>query len=40
LSHTTWYRFESGQDELSLRSIEIVMNKLKIRLSDIFPDEY
>jgi transcriptional regulator with XRE-family HTH domain len=40
LSHTTLHRLERGEHHLTLSKLETVMNKLKIRLSDIFPDEF
>ena len=40
LSHMTLYRIENGQHHLTLNKLETVMNKLKIRMRDIFPDEF
>ena len=40
LSHMTLYRIERGEHHLTLNKLEIVMGKLKIRLSDIFPEEF
>jgi transcriptional regulator with XRE-family HTH domain len=40
LSHMTLYRIERGEHHLTLNKLEIVMGKLKIRLSDIFLDEF
>jgi DNA-binding XRE family transcriptional regulator len=40
LSHTTLHRIERGEHHLTLNKLETVMAKLKIKLSDIFPDEY
>jgi transcriptional regulator with XRE-family HTH domain len=40
ISHTTLHRLERGEHHLTLSKLETVMNKLKIRLSDIFPEEY
>jgi len=40
VSHTTLHRLERGEHHLTLSKLETVMNKLKIKLSDIFPDEY
>ena len=40
VSHTTLHRLERGEHHLTLSKLETVMNKLKIRLSDIFPEEY
>jgi transcriptional regulator with XRE-family HTH domain len=40
LSHQTLYRIEHGEHRLTLDKLETVLVKLKIRLKDIFPDEY
>jgi len=40
ISHTTLHRIERGEHHLTLNKLETVMTKLKIRLSDIFPEEY
>jgi transcriptional regulator with XRE-family HTH domain len=40
ISHTTLHRIERGEHHLTLNKLETVMAKLKIRLSDIFPDEF
>ena len=40
LSHTTLHRIERGEHHLTLDKLEVVLNKLKIRLKDIFPGEY
>lgn len=40
LSHQTLFRIERGEHHLTLNKLETLMNKLKIRLSDIFPDEF
>lgn len=40
VSHTTLHRLERGEHHLTLSKLETVMNKLRIKLSDIFPDEY
>jgi len=40
LSHTTLHRLERGELHLTLNKLEVVMTKLKIKLSDIFPGEY
>jgi len=40
VSHTTLHRLERGEHHLTISKLETVMNKLKIKLSDIFPDEY
>lgn len=40
LSHTTLHRLERGEHHLTLSKLETVLEKLKLRLSDIFPDEF
>jgi transcriptional regulator with XRE-family HTH domain len=40
LSHTTLHRIELGELHLTLNKLETLMGKLKIRLGDIFPDEF
>jgi transcriptional regulator with XRE-family HTH domain len=40
LSHTTLHRLERGEHHLTLYKLETVIEKLRIRLKDIFPDEF
>jgi len=40
LSHTTLHRIERGEHRLTLSKLETVLQKLKIRLRDIFPNEF
>jgi transcriptional regulator with XRE-family HTH domain len=40
LSHTTIHRIERGEHHLTLNKLETVLDKLKKRLSDVFPDEF
>jgi transcriptional regulator with XRE-family HTH domain len=40
LSHTTLHRLERGEHHLTLDKLQIVLQKLRLKLSDIFPDEY
>ncbi len=40
LSHMTLHRLEHGEHHLTISKLETVMNKLKIKLSDIFPEEF
>ena len=40
LSPMTLFRLEKGEHHLTLNKLETVCSKLKIKLSDIFPDEY
>jgi transcriptional regulator with XRE-family HTH domain len=39
LSHTTLHRIERGEHHLTLNKLETILNKLKLRLKDVFPDE-
>ena len=40
ISHTMLHLLEKRERHLTINKLETVMNKLKIRLSDIFPEEY
>jgi len=40
LSHQTLFRIERGEHHLTLNKLETVLHKLKIRLKDIFPNEF
>lgn len=40
ISHQTLYRIEHGEHHLTLDKLETILVKLKIRLKDIFPDEF
>lgn len=40
LSHQTLFRIEHGEHRLTLNKLETLLNKLRIRLADIFPAEY
>jgi transcriptional regulator with XRE-family HTH domain len=40
ISHTTLHRIERGEHHLTLCKLETVLGKLKIRLKDVFPDEF
>ncbi len=40
LSHTTLHRLERGEHHLTLHRLETVLKKLKVRLRDIFPEEF
>ena len=35
----TLFRIEKGEHHLTLNKLETLLNKLKIRLSDVFPEE-
>lgn len=36
----TLHRLERGEHHLTLHKLETILEKLKIRLKDIFPDEF
>ena len=40
LSHTTIHRIERGEHHLTLNKLETILGRLKIKLRDIYPDEY
>ncbi|MCL4789908.1 MAG: helix-turn-helix domain-containing protein [Verrucomicrobia bacterium] len=40
LSHTTLHRIERGEHHLTLRKLETLLDKLRIKLKDIFPNEF
>jgi transcriptional regulator with XRE-family HTH domain len=40
LSHQTLFRIEHGEHHLTLNKLETVLDKLKIRLKDVFPEEF
>ncbi|MBU6409502.1 MAG: helix-turn-helix domain-containing protein [Verrucomicrobia bacterium] len=40
ISHQTLFRIEHGEHHLTLDKLETILEKLKIRLKDIFPDEF
>ena len=40
ISYTTLHRIERGEHHLTLYKLETLMGKLRIKLSDIFPDEF
>lgn len=40
VSHQTLFRIERGEHRLTLDKLETMLMKLKIRLKDIFPDEF
>jgi transcriptional regulator with XRE-family HTH domain len=40
ISHQTLFRIEHGEHHLTLDKLETVLVKLKIRLKNIFPNEY
>jgi transcriptional regulator with XRE-family HTH domain len=40
LSHATLHRIERGEHHLTLNKLEDVLRKLKVRLRDVFPEEF
>ena len=40
VSYTTLHRIERGEHHITLNKLEAILEKLKIKLSDIFPDEF
>ena len=40
ISHQTLFRIEHGEHHLTLDKLETILVKLKIRLKDIFPNEF
>ena len=40
ISHMTLYRVEKGEHRLTVDKLDTVLKKLKLRVSDVFPEEY
>jgi hypothetical protein len=40
LSDTTLHGIEMGEQRLTLDKLQTVLEKLKIKLSDVFPEEF
>ena len=40
LSHTMLHRLELRERHITINKLESLLNKLKIKLGDIFPDEF
>jgi transcriptional regulator with XRE-family HTH domain len=40
VSHTTLHRIERGEHHITLDKLETILSRLKIKLKDVFPDEY
>ncbi len=40
VSHTTLHRLERGEHHLTLNKLETILDKLKVKLGDVFPDEF
>jgi transcriptional regulator with XRE-family HTH domain len=39
-SHTTLHRIERGEHHITLNKLETVLNRLKVKMKDVFPGEY
>ena len=40
VGHMTARRLESGEHHITLRKLETILDKLKVKLSDVFPGEF
>jgi transcriptional regulator with XRE-family HTH domain len=40
VSYTTLHRIERGEHHITLNKLETILNRLKIKLKDVFPAEY
>lgn len=40
VSYTTLHRIERGEHHLTLNKLETILNRLNIKLKDVFPDEF
>ena len=40
IGHMTARRLEAGEHHITLRKLEAIMGKLKVSLSDVFPEEF
>jgi transcriptional regulator with XRE-family HTH domain len=40
IGHMTARRLESGEHHITLKKLEGILDRLKLKLSDVFPDEY
>jgi transcriptional regulator with XRE-family HTH domain len=40
VSYTTLHRIERGEHHLTLNKLETILNRLKMRLKDVFPEEF
>jgi transcriptional regulator with XRE-family HTH domain len=40
ISYQTLFRIEHGEHHLTLDKLETVLMKLRVRLKDVFPDEF
>jgi transcriptional regulator with XRE-family HTH domain len=40
VSYTTLHRIERGEHHLTLNKLETILTRLKVRLTDVFPNEF
>ena len=40
VSHTTLHRIERGEHHITLSKLETMLGRLRVKLKDVFPDEY
>lgn len=40
VSYTTLHRIERGEHHVTLSKLETILNRLKLKLKDVFPDEF
>jgi transcriptional regulator with XRE-family HTH domain len=40
VSYTTLHRIERGEQHITLDKLSTIMDRLKLKLSDVFPEEY
>ncbi len=40
VSYTTLHHIERGEHHLTLNKLETILDKLKVKLGDVFPDEF
>src|SRR5438093_4143622 len=40
VSYTTLHRIERGEHHITLNKLETILNRLKVKLKDVFPDEF
>lgn len=40
VSHTTLHRIERGEHHITLDKLEVILNRLRIKMRDVFPNEF
>jgi len=40
VSYTTLHRIERGEHHITLNKLETILNRLKIKLKEVFPEEF